>query len=85
MGYVLVVITFAALLKEAARLYAELKRSAAIDKAEKERWLRWHWQPTAEEAAKLAADVAESKRLIAAYNEKQRQKQLAALLAAAAK
>lgn len=81
MGYILVVIAFAVLLKQVALLYAELKRSAAIDKAEKDRWNRWHWQPTAEQKAKLDAEVAESKKLIAAYKAKER----AALLAAASK
>ena len=81
MGYICVVIACAVVLKEAARLYAELKRSAAIDKAEADRWNRWHWEPTAEEAAKLAAEVEESKRLIAVYRAKQR----AAMLAAASK
>ena len=68
MGYILVVIACAALLKQVALLYAELNRSAAIDKAEKERWLRWHWQPTEEQQARLDAEVAASKQDIAAYN-----------------
>ena len=55
--------------------YAETRHEYRADMA----WLnRWNWEPTKEEAAKLAADVAESKRLIAAYNEKQRQAMLAA-------
>lgn len=68
MGYILVIVALAALLKQAALLYAECQRSAAIDKAEADRWARWHWQPTEEQQARLDAEVAASKQDIAAYN-----------------
>lgn len=55
--------------------YAKTRRKYRADMA----WLdRWNWTPTAEQAAKLAAEVAESKKLITAYNKKQRQAMLAA-------
>jgi hypothetical protein len=68
MGYILVIVACAAVVKEAARLYAELQRSTAIAKADADDWKRWHWQPTAEQQARLDAEVAESKQAIAAYN-----------------
>lgn len=77
MGYIFIVIACAVLIKEAAQLYAEIQRSTAIDKANADDWARWHWEPTPEQAAKLAAEVEESKRLIAAYKAKQRQAMLA--------
>ena len=68
MGYILVVIAFAVLIKEVAQLYAELQRSVAIDKAKADDWARWHWQPTPEQQAKLDAACEESKRVIAENN-----------------
>lgn len=78
MEHIFIVIACAVLIKEAAQLYTEIQRSAAIDKAAEDRWNRWHWEPTAEQAKKLEAEVAESKKLIAAYKTKQRQAMLAA-------
>ena len=55
--------------------YAETRRKYRTDMA----WLdRWNWTPTAEQQARLDAEVEESKKLIAAYNKKQRQVMLAA-------
>lgn len=55
--------------------YAETRHKYRADMA----WLdHWNWTPTAEQQARLDAEVEESKRLIAAYNEKQRQVMLAA-------
>ena len=55
--------------------YAETRRKRKADEAY---LARWNWEPTAKQKAELAAEVSESKRLIAAYNKKQRQLMLAA-------
>jgi len=52
-------------------VYAEYKKSVAIDEAESKRFAefqaRWNWEMPAEERARLEAQVALSKQLIDKY------------------